>query len=87
MLNSGRPSDSGLGVATLARGAIESLNVADTLYMSGARATFTLKKGASVTKEQVAAALEKKKMKLESFGRELRPRPEVCFVATVTGLG
>ncbi len=55
--------------------------------MSGARATFTLKRGARVTQEQVAAALKKNKMKLESFSRERRPRPEACYVATVTGLG
>ncbi len=71
----------------MAREAIETLNVADILYMSGARATFTLKRGATVTKEQVAAALSAKSMKLESFGHEIRPRPEVCYVATVTGLG
>ncbi len=55
--------------------------------MSGARATFTLKRGSDVTEEQVAAALETNKLKLESFSRELRPRPEVAYVATVTGLG
>ena len=71
----------------LARRAIESLDVANTLYMSGPRATFTLKRGAKVTEEQVAAALKKNNMKLESFGHEMRPRPEVCYVATVTGLG
>lgn len=71
----------------MARAAIESLNVADTLYMSGARATFTLKRGAKVTEKQVAAALQAQKMKLESFAVEMRPRPEVSYVATVTGLG
>lgn len=55
--------------------------------MSGARATFTLKRGATVTEKQVRAALESKNMKLSSFGNETRPRPEVCYVATVTGLG
>ena len=55
--------------------------------MSGARATFTLKRGSKVTEEQVTAALKKSNMKLESFGREMRPRPEVCYVVTVTGLG
>lgn len=71
----------------MARAAIESLDVADTLYMSGARATFTLKPGAKVTEKQVAAALDAKKMKLESFAYEMRPRPEAAYVATVTGLG
>ena len=71
----------------MAREAIESLNVADTLYMSGARATFTLREGVKVQEAQVAAALKAKNMKLESFGHELRPRPEVCYVATVSGLG
>lgn len=55
--------------------------------MSGARATFTLKPGASVTKEQVAKAMKDRNLKLESFGYENRPRPEAAYVATVTGLG
>ena len=71
----------------MAREAIESLDVAHTLYMSGARATFALKRGATVTEDQVAEALKAKKMKLESFGLEMRPRPEACYVAAVTGLG
>ncbi|MEM7165619.1 MAG: hypothetical protein AAF581_09145 [Planctomycetota bacterium] len=71
----------------MAREAIESLGVSKTLYMSGGRATFTLKEGTTLRKKQVAAALTKKNMKLESFGSEVRPRPEVCYVATVTGLG
>ncbi len=71
----------------MAREAIESLDVAETLYMSGARATFTLKRGSKVTDQQVADALKKRNMKLDSFSRERRPRPEVCYVATVTGLG
>lgn len=71
----------------MAREAIESLGVAKTLYMSGARATFTLRPGTTITKKQVAAALAKKNMKVESFDRQVRPRPEVCYVASVTGLG
>ena len=71
----------------MAREAIEGLDVADILYMSGARATFTLKPDATLNQAQVAAALKKKNMKLESFTRETRPRPSACFVATVTGLG
>ena len=55
--------------------------------MSGARATFTLRRNASVSEEQVAAALKKNNMKLESLSTEMRPRPEVSYVATVTGLG
>lgn len=71
----------------MAREAIESLGVAADLRMSGARATFTLKRGARVTKKQVSAALAARNMELESFGREWRPRPSACAVATVTGLG
>ena len=71
----------------MTRGAIESLKVAEDIYMSGARATFTLKKGSKVTKDQVATALKAKKMKLVSFAHETRPLPGACYVATVTGLG
>ena len=71
----------------MAREAIEGLEVADVLYMSGARATFTLRNGVNVTEEQVAKALGSKGMKLESFGRESRPKVDECYVATVTGLG
>ena len=71
----------------MAREAIESLGVAHTLFMSGARATFTLKRDVELSEKQVAAALKAKGMKLESFAREVRPRPEAAYVATVTGLG
>ena len=71
----------------MARAAIESLDVAHTLYMSGSRATFLMKPGATLTKKQVAEALAAKKMKLVSFKHEMRPRPEAAYVATVTGLG
>ena len=71
----------------MARAAIESLEVADTLYMSGSRATFTLKPGANVTEQQVTAALASKNLMLASFSRESRPRAEAAYVATVTGLG
>ena len=55
--------------------------------MSGGRATFSLKRGTRVTKAQVVAALSAKKLKLEAFRHEIRPRPAASFVATVTGLG
>lgn len=55
--------------------------------MSGARATFTLKRGVTLKESQVAAALKSKGLKLETFAREVRPRPEAAYVATVTGLG
>ena len=71
----------------MVREAIESLDVADTLHMSGARATFTQKRGTKVSQAQVTAALEKRNMKLEHFGAETRPRAEELTVATVTGLG
>ena len=71
----------------MTREAIESLDIAHTLFMSGTRATFTLKRGATISRQQVARALEEKELGLESFEHVRRPRPEVCFVATVTGLG
>ena len=55
--------------------------------MSGKRATFTVRRGTNVTKDQVVAALKARGMKLESFQRELRVRPRHAYVATVTGLG
>ena len=71
----------------MTREAIESLGVVQTLHMSGARATFTVARGSTVTEARVRTALEAKNLQLESFATERRPRPEVCYVATVTGLG
>ena len=66
---------------------MEKFGVAETLFMSGARATFTMKEGAVLRRKQVADALSAKGMELTSFGQYTRLRPEVSYVATVTGLG
>ena len=71
----------------MTRGVIESLEVAETLYMSGARATFTVKPGAVVERTKLRKALQAKGLKLVRFFGERRPRPEASYVATVTGLG
>ena len=55
--------------------------------MSGTRATFTTTKDATPTRDQMQAAFEKKNMKLVMFTREVRQRPVLAHVATVTGLG
>lgn len=62
-------------------------NCADKLYMSGTRATFTLKPGLSLSKGALAAALKLKGLKLEEFRRERRQPPAVVHVAQVEGLG
>ena len=71
----------------MTREVIESFGVSETLFMSGARATFTMKRGATISKAKVAKAFEARNMKLEGIRYEMRPRPEVSYVATVTGLG
>lgn len=55
--------------------------------MSGTRATFTLKPGASLSKGAVAEALRNKGLQLEEFRREMRPPPAAVHVAQVEGLG
>ena len=50
------------------------------LHMSGARAVFTLEKGATLAKEAVAAAFEAEGMTLASFERVRRPRARSIYV-------
>lgn len=55
--------------------------------MSGLRATFTLKSGASLSKATLAEALKNKGLELEEFRQERRPPPAAVHVAEVEGLG
>lgn len=55
--------------------------------MSGTRATFTLKEGASISKREVAEALKKKNLKLDRFRRERREQPAASYLVEATGLG
>ncbi|MFN0057647.1 MAG: hypothetical protein ACKVX7_04250 [Planctomycetota bacterium] len=63
------------------------LNCAERLYMSGTRATFTLKPGITLSKATVAETLKKKGLQLEEFRQERRPPPAAIHVAEVEGLG
>jgi hypothetical protein len=58
---------------------MESFDGLDTLHMSGARAVFTLGKGADLTEEDFAAAFEEQGMKLETFGEQERPRAKALY--------
>ena len=48
----------------------------ETLRMSGARATFTLKDDVTFDEDAVAAAFAKRKMQLETFAKQNDPRPQ-----------
>ncbi len=54
--------------------------------MSGTSAMFTLKPGATITRETVAAALEAKGLTLESFGSKQVTPPGSVWVLAYTGL-
>ena len=71
----------------MARAAVASLEGVDRIIMSGTRATFTMKPGASVSKDAVAAAIEKNKLKFEGFSSETRPRTRAAYALAVEGLG
>ena len=60
---------------------MQSIDGIDALHMSGARATFTLEKGARVEKSTLAAAFEERGMKLESYETVERPRPAASYKA------
>ncbi|MEM6671944.1 MAG: hypothetical protein AAF726_03820 [Planctomycetota bacterium] len=58
----------------------------DRLFMTGTRATFTLKKDAKVDEKVVAEALKKKGLKFVSLKSEERDRAGAAYVAKTPGL-
>lgn len=60
---------------------MQTIDGIDDLHMAGTRATFTLDSGAEVDRDAIAAAFEKRGMKLESVGTtEYPPEREVYLV-------
>jgi hypothetical protein len=66
---------------------MESIDGIDRLLVSGTRATFTLKKGATFQEPAIQAALTKRKLSLDGFSMNRGRRPAAAFVLEVTGLG
>ena len=67
---------------------MQELEGIETLRMSGARATFTLKDGVTFDEQAVAAAFAKRKMQLETFAKQNDPRPQTMRRYLVkSGLG
>jgi hypothetical protein len=66
---------------------LTGLKAIDVLYLSGTRATFTLKNKMAVSESEVAAALTQKGLEFVDFSREERPMPAAAYVAEATGLG
>jgi len=58
---------------------MESLDGIDELHMAGTRATFTLRKGAKLDRDDVADAFEERGMKLESLETVQRPRAKEVY--------
>ena len=46
-----------------------------------------MRAGATVTKETVARAIERARMRLDGFARETCARPEAAYVLDLTGVG
>lgn len=71
----------------MARAAIDTFSDRiDRLIMSGTKATMTLKKDKSISVDELTKALEAKKIKLNSFKSEARPRAKAAYVIETTGL-
>ena len=58
----------------------------DRIFMSGTRATFTLKKGAKVDEKALKAALTKKRLKFVSLTSRDTGRAAAAYVAATPGL-
>lgn len=58
----------------------------DRIFMSGTRATFTLKKGAKVDQKALESALEKKKLKFVGLTSRETARAASAYVAAAPGL-
>ena len=72
----------------MAREAMEALEGVETVRMSGTRATFTLKEGEAFDEKAVAAVFASRKMRLETFAKEVLPRPQTLRRYMVkSGLG
>lgn len=55
---------------------MQELDGIDTLRMSGARATFTLRDGVGFEEQPIAAAFARRNMRLETFAKQSLPRPQ-----------
>ena len=58
----------------------------DRIFMSGTRATFTLKKGAKVDEKALVAALKKKGLKFVGLTKSESARAASAYVAAAPGL-
>lgn len=58
---------------------MESLDGIASLHMAGTRATFTLRRGAELDRDEVADAFEERGMKLEALETIRRPRAGAVY--------
>ena len=65
---------------------MKSIEGVDRMFMSGTRATFTLKKGAKVDEATIKRAIEKRKLKFISLEKRLNKRAVAAYVASTPGL-
>ena len=65
---------------------MKSIEGVDRMFMSGTRATFTLKEGAKVSETAVKQAIEKRKLKFISLERRENKRAVAAYVASTPGL-
>ena len=65
---------------------MKSIDGIDRMFMSGTRATFTLKKGAKVDEAAIKAAIKKHKLKFISLEKRQNKRAVAAYVASTPGL-
>jgi len=65
---------------------MKSIEGIDRMFMSGTRATFTMKKDAKLDEAAVKKAVEKRKLKFVSLERRQNKRAVAAYVASTPGL-
>ena len=65
---------------------MKSVEGIDRMFMSGTRATFTLKKGAKVDEAALKKAVEKQRLKFVSLEKRQNKRAAAAYVASTPGL-
>ena len=65
---------------------MQSIEGIERMFMSGTRATFTLKEGAKLDEATIKQAIEKRKLKFISLERRQNKRAVAAYVASTPGL-
>ena len=64
---------------------MKSIEGVDKMFMSGTRATFTMKEGAKLDEATIKQAIEKRKLKFTSLERRQNKRAVAAYVASTPG--